>query len=68
MLQVFCLFKVSLASFFLLTTILFITLTGSHDLIVGGTYHLNIEIPASYPFNPPKVGVAQSFCRLLHTL
>ena len=67
MLQVFCLFKVYLASF-LLTTILFITLISSHDLIVGGTYHLNIEIPASYPFNPPKVGVAQSFCRLLYTL
>jgi len=31
----------------------------SHDLITGGTYHLNIEIPASYPFNPPKVGVAE---------
>ena len=43
---------------FILTTILFIAFIRSHDLTIGGTYHLNIEIPASYPFNPPKVGVA----------
>ena len=45
--------------------------TSSHDLIVGGTYHLNIEIPASYPFNPPKVGVAnrtKPLLQLLHTV
>ncbi|XP_065909985.1 ubiquitin-conjugating enzyme E2 K-like [Dysidea avara] len=32
------------------------TIAGPPDTpFVGGTYHLNIEIPASYPFNPPKV-------------
>ena len=27
--------------------------------LTGGTYYLDINIPDSYPFNPPKVGPAE---------
>ena len=33
-------------------TVLFI----SFFIVTGGTFYLDINIPDSYPFNPPKVG------------
>lgn len=33
----------------------YFSLSTFHLLSVGGRYHLEIKIPETYPFNPPKV-------------
>lgn len=34
----------------------------------GGIFHLEIRIPETYPFNPPKVLIERSFPLLKHVL
>lgn len=41
-----------------------LSLSTLYFLSVGGRYHLEIKIPETYPFNPPKVRLVGGLCSL----
>lgn len=39
-----------------------LSLSTFHFIFKGGRYHLEIKIPETYPFNPPKVCLPSGSC------